>query len=231
MMENAFLKLPFLFSPQHLLEDLSYCKSYPFSSHFNTNDYTGDWKSIALRSLTGEIDQIFAHSSGANNYKDTPLLDNCTYFKKVIDTFECPKESIRLLNLSPNSTIQEHIDHNLGYEDTSFRIHIPISTNTDVGFYINSIKISMAVGECWYGNFNLPHWVENKGTTDRIHLVIDCIRNEWSDLVFKQSGYNFELENKPPQYDRDTKIKMIKELEKMNTIASTELIKQLKSEL
>ncbi|WP_241507214.1 aspartyl/asparaginyl beta-hydroxylase domain-containing protein [Aquimarina sediminis] len=231
LMENAFLKLPFLFSEDRLLRDLNYCQSYQFTSHFNTNDYSGDWKSIALRSLNGEVNQIYAHSSGSENYKNTPLLDNCPYFREVIAFFECEKESIRLLNLSPNGKIKEHRDHNLGYEDNSFRIHIPITTNNNVLFYINNQKVTMSVGESWYGNFNLPHWVENNGTTDRIHLIIDCIRNEWSDELFLQSGYNFELENKPPQYSKETKLRMIEELKKMNSETSIALINQLESEL
>lgn len=230
-MENIFLKLPFLFSENHLLEDLKRCTSLPFTPHYNTKDYSGDWKSISLRSITGEVNHIYAHSSGAENYIDTPLLDTCSYFKEIISSFKCEKEAIRLLNLSSNSTIAEHTDHNLGYEDRSFRIHIPIVTNPNVHFYIHNREVLMAVGECWYGNFNLPHRVENNGKTDRIHLIIDCIRNQWSDHIFEKAGYNFEFENQPPQYPKETKYRMIEELEKMNTEASIELINQLKSEL
>ncbi|WP_438710926.1 aspartyl/asparaginyl beta-hydroxylase domain-containing protein [Aquimarina muelleri] len=231
-MENIFLKIPFLFSQTQLLEDLQVCKSKLFIPHYNTKNYSGEWKSIALRSLTGETDQIYAHSAYTNNsYKNTTLLDNCSYFKEIISLFECKKESIRLLNLSPNSQIKEHTDLNLGYEDGFFRIHIPITTNPNVLFYINNTLVSMAVGECWYGNFNLPHRVENNGLTDRIHLVIDCIRNTWSDSLFTKAGYNFEEENKPPVYNKETKLKMIEALERMHTETSRKLVQQLKSEL
>ena len=37
----------------------------------------------------------------------------------------------------------------------------------------------MAEGECWYVNVNLKHWVENQSATDRIHLVIDCVVDDW----------------------------------------------------
>ncbi|MBG6131746.1 hypothetical protein IWQ47_003512 [Aquimarina sp. EL_43] len=228
---NAFLKLPFLFSENRLLKDLKHCQSYSFTSHFNTDDYSGNWKSIALRSLNGNMNQIYAHSSGAHNYKNTPLLDHCPYFKEITALFECEKESIRLLNLSPNSNIKEHTDHNLGYEDRSFRVHIPITTNRDVHFYIHHQEVTMAVGECWYGNFNLPHRVENKGATDRIHLIIDCIRNKWSDQLFAEAGYDFTAENQPHQYSKATKLKMIEELKTMNTERSKALINYLKSEL
>jgi hypothetical protein len=37
----------------------------------------------------------------------------------------------------------------------------------------------MEAGECWYVNVDLPHRVNNRGTTERIHLVIDCVVDEW----------------------------------------------------
>ena len=60
---------------------------------------------------------------------------------------------------------------------------------------------------------------------------LDCIRNEWSDRLFVKVGYDFDLENKPHQYARETKLKMIEELKTMHTEASKALINQLKSEL
>lgn len=37
----------------------------------------------------------------------------------------------------------------------------------------------MKPGELWYLNVNRYHSVTNGGSTDRIHLVIDCIVNDW----------------------------------------------------
>jgi hypothetical protein len=47
----------------------------------------------------------------------------------------------------------------------------------------------MKEGECWYLNFNLPHRVKNSGTADRIHLVIDCVVNDW---LLQQMNLPFE---------------------------------------
>jgi hypothetical protein len=40
----------------------------------------------------------------------------------------------------------------------------------------------MREGECWY----LLHCVHNRGTTDRVHLVIDCQLNPWLDEMFPE---------------------------------------------
>lgn len=230
-MITAFLKLPFHFSEEKLLSDLEICKSYNFTSHFNKNDYSGEWTSIALRSQNGEVDNIFALPQGEEKYKDTQLLQECHYFREIVDSFECEKESIRLLNLKPGSVIKEHTDYNLGYEDGIFRIHIPITTNEKVHFFINSNEIKMLPSECWYGNFNLPHSVRNDGETERIHLVMDCLRNDWSNNLFAENGYHFDSENTKPEYSRDTKLQIIEQLKLMNTETAREMVSQLNKEL
>ena len=88
----------------------------------------------------------------------------------------------------------------------------------------------MSEGECWYANFNLPHFVSNEGKTDRIHLVIDCLRNDWSDQLFATMGYDFEKEKKS-KYDSQTKLMMIEHLSLMKTETADNMIKQLREEI
>ena len=39
----------------------------------------------------------------------------------------------------------------------------------------------MVAGECWYLNLSKPHRVHNRGATERMHLVLDCVVNDWLD--------------------------------------------------
>ena len=48
--------------------------------------------------------------------------------------------------------------------------------------------MEMNEGEAWYLNFSLEHSVRNGGATDRIHLVIDCIVNDWIRSFFNDSS-------------------------------------------
>jgi hypothetical protein len=75
--------------------------------------------------------------------------------------------------------IREHRDAGLCLEQGLARLHVPIVTGDAVEFYLDRDLVTMAPGECWYLNFDLPHRVQNLGTTDRVHLVIDCSTNEW----------------------------------------------------
>ena len=56
-------------------------------------------------------------------------------------------------------------------------------------FILNQVRILMNEGECWYLNVNRPHRVANHGTSDRIHLVIDCVVNDWlRELLLTAAG-------------------------------------------
>lgn len=213
---------------QKLLNDLHICQQIDWVNHFNQNDYTGTWSSISLRSISGNELDILATPNAT--FQDTPTLQKCIYFKEIIDSFQCTKEAIRLLSLSPNSFIKEHKDAQSGYEDGFFRIHIPIHTNDKVVFRVNGKLLPMKTGECWYANFNLPHFVSNEGDDDRIHLVIDCLRNDWSDALFASIGYDFEEKNNN-KYDRKTTLMMIEQLSLMGTEMAEKLIEELKLDI
>lgn len=227
-MNIEFYKLDYQFDIERLITDLKTCQQTTWPVHFNQNDYTGNWSSFALRSISGNETDILATPNAT--FQDTPTLNKCPYFKEIIDFFECSKEAVRLLSLSPQSYIKEHRDDSAGYKDGFFRIHVPIQTNSKVVFKLNGNLLPMQVGECWYANFNLPHYVANDGDSDRIHLVLDCIRNDWSDKLFASIGYDFENEYKP-NYDTETKKMMIEQLSLIDTDTSRNLIEQLKAEL
>ncbi|MBS1636627.1 MAG: aspartyl/asparaginyl beta-hydroxylase domain-containing protein [Bacteroidetes bacterium] len=230
MSRNRFLKLPLQYNVNRLLTDLDECVKTHWQSHFNTADYSGEWTSIALRSASGNTDDIYALPA-ATGFQNTPLLETCTYFKSIVDGFLCEIEAVRLLSLSPGSHIKEHRDLHQGYEYGFFRLHIPIKTVPQVVFRVDGVDMDMQPGECWYANFHLPHSVQNNGSEPRIHLIIDGKRNAWSDAIFAGAGYDFEEEKQNLAYDRDTKLKMIEALETMDTEASRELVRKLKLEI
>ena len=63
--------------------------------------------------------------------------------------------------------------------------------------------------------------------TDRIHLVIDGIRNEWTDeLFFKQASEEQFIRPMPELKDNEKQL-MIEELKKMNTPAANQIIAEL----
>ena len=115
----------------------------------------------------------------ATDFVDAEILDHAPYFRDVMAAFHCPLKAVRLMRLTPGSRIKEHCDHDLAADWGQARLHIPITTNPDVTFFLNDIPVTMAPGEAWYLRLSDPHAVTNDGTTDRVHLVIDCEANDW----------------------------------------------------
>jgi len=173
------LRLPLLFEPARLQADLAGILSAEYVPHFNTAYFEGDWSAVPLRSVGGSASRIYPDPTAKNEFADTPLLARCPYVRQVLAALPCPQQAVRFLRLKAGSIIKEHRDHELGFEDGEVRLHIPVITNPAVEFVLNQVRVVMNEGECWYLNVNLPHRVANRGTTDRIHLVIDCVVNNW----------------------------------------------------
>jgi hypothetical protein len=179
------LKLPFSFDPDRLKADLATFADDDWVPHFNKPYYEGEWSGIALRSVGGVAKQLYPDPSATASFADTSNLDHCPYLREVLATFQCPLLSVRLLKLKARSNIREHKDFNLGYEDGEFRLHVPVVTNPNVKFFLNNERVIMGEGECWYLDLNLRHRVENESDADRVHLVIDCVVNDWVRALFE----------------------------------------------
>jgi len=183
------LKLPLRFDAARLQADLARILAEEHIPHFNTAYYEGDWSAAPLRSIGGRADHIYPDPAAKDSFADTPLLDRCVYVREVLASLRCPHAAVRFLRLRAGSIIKEHCDHELGFEDGEVRLHIPVITNPQVEFVLNQIRVSMNEGECWYLNVNRPHRVANGGTTDRVHLVVDCAVNDWlRDLLMTVAG-------------------------------------------
>lgn len=176
---EASLKLPLLFNAALLQADLAAILASDYVPHFNTRYYEGNWSAVPLRSIGGEVDKIYPDPTRQNDFADTPLLARCPYVRDALAGFACPLQAVRFLQLTPGSVIKEHRDYNLGFEDGEARLHIPVHTNPGVFFMLGGRRVVMREGECWYNDFNQPHSVRNDGATSRVHLVLDCVVNDW----------------------------------------------------
>lgn len=172
------VRLPIRFAAPALQQDLAQFTGEDWMPHFNTSYYEGDWSGIALRSVGGVARQLYPDPTARQEYADTSNLDLCPNARAALATFECPLLAARYLRLGAGASIREHKDFNLGYEDGEVRVHVPVQSNLEVEFVLEGRAIEMG-GEAWYLDLNLPHAVANRGTEDRIHLVVDCVVNDW----------------------------------------------------
>lgn len=187
MFTHDRIKLPMAFDPGSLKQDLKALESIDWIDHFVTDNYQGDWSVIPLTAQEGRHHPILMASAvpGNNNFVSTPYLKECPYYQKLLASFKTKLFSIRLMKLTAGSEIKEHRDYDL--DDGEVRLHIPVTTNKDVHFYLNQKEVVMSEGDCWYLRLSEPHRVVNASDEDRIHLVMDMEVNDWLRTTILQS--------------------------------------------
>ena len=169
-----------------LAADLARLDDLDWTMHFVPENFSGQWDVLPLRAPVGSVHPILriTSSPGCDSWEDTEFRALCPAISALLDRFHCPLGAVRLMRLTPDSSINEHSDPDLSAEQGTARLHVPIVTNSDVDFRVNQRRVDMAPGELWYVRLSDPHSVANRGTTDRVHLVIDAAINPWlSDLL------------------------------------------------
>lgn len=195
--------------------------------HYNTADYTGNWHVLPLRTPGGNADNAFADLFSHKNFEDTALLNKLPETARFLTALDCEKLSVRLLNLRRGSVIKPHRDLELSFEHGEARLHVPIFTNPQVEFYVDEDRIVMNEGDCWYINANQKHQVANHGSTDRIHLVIDCVVNDWLTKRITSGIKKTVFLKKDPE----TAKQVIKSLRLANTSEADDLADQMEKDL
>ncbi len=175
------VRLPLRFDPARLAADLARLEDEAWTAHFVRQNYDGDWSALPLRAHAAarhRVQMIYSPPY-ATEFVDTPLLARTAYFREVLAAFRCPLTCVRLMRLTPGSVIKEHSDHDLAAEQGWVRMHVPVTSNPDVEFFVNGTPVSMVPGEAWYLRLADPHRAANRGTSDRVHMVIDAQLDGW----------------------------------------------------
>ena len=112
------------------------------------------------------------------------LHENYKTFSKYLDDVvsnvsphvgEVKVKQAMLARLKANTVILRHMDKGPITAKTH-RIHIPVITNTSCIFSVGDECKNLEAGQIWIiDNVNRYHGVENNGTNDRVHLIVDAI--------------------------------------------------------
>jgi hypothetical protein len=79
---------------------------------------------------------------------------------------------VMLARMAPGGVIHPHRDQNAAAK-WPHKIHVPLITNDDVTFYVDGKAYHFAEGEAVEVNNMGLHAVENRGSSDRIHLIFE----------------------------------------------------------
>jgi hypothetical protein len=162
-----------------LLSDLRACERahHDWVTHEQVLEgHSSGWNVLPLRARGADMLEACARPHRPEPYEDTILFQHAPYVKELLADLQTKVTSVRISRLQAGGKIYEHSDgpgFELGTAE-EIRLHIPIITNDDLWFIIGGQRYVMRAGEIWYGDFTAPHSVENRGTTDRIHLTIDA---------------------------------------------------------
>ncbi len=180
------LKFPQTFDTDKLKKELNNFEETDWVGHSNRKGYDGKWMILPFRGPAYAVHptQKIYCDPACDEFKNYETLDKAPYVKEIMNIFECDLLNVRYMSLLSGSVIKEHSDDELSYDDGIVRLHIPVSTNKFVNFYLNRKKVKMQEGELWYLKLTDPHAVENLSDQDRVHLVIDCKVNDWITEFF-----------------------------------------------
>jgi hypothetical protein len=166
MLKRPFLKLPIRFDPDALAAEVRALPPEAWTPH--PTGYVGN-EAVRLIAPFGE-----ATDDIEGPMAPTEWLRRCSYIQEVMATIGAVWGRSRLMGLAAGREVPSHIDINY-YWRTHLRIHIPVITNPGVLFTCGDRTEHMAAGECWIFDSFRWHDVQNKGSEQRIHLVIDTV--------------------------------------------------------
>lgn len=145
------------------------------------NSYTYRQETFDVHQKTNTIPLIFSEDFNSENivYRDlfNEFADDLMSLNKIFTNkfgFGYITRAI-LVKLQAGEEIPTHVDSGESL-DKGHRTHIPLITNEHCYFTVGDETINMKIGEMWeINNTNKKHSVSNKGSEDRVHLIVDWV--------------------------------------------------------
>jgi hypothetical protein len=105
---------------------------------------------------------------------DNPLSKHLSQIVTQLHSVFVGKICLRamIINLPSNTAQDWHVDPRVMHE-LSHRVHVALYTNANSVLEIEHQQQHFAVGEVWEINNLRPHRANNRGTSNRIHLITD----------------------------------------------------------
>ncbi len=174
-METKFFRLDERIDADWYLKQIDHDKWIDYK---NLTDKSSGYYGISLmqkeNSSTPELDSlsVFADDDSKVNIIREDIPEG---FKNFLKLFTVPISKARLAKITSKGLLPPHID--TGYENIT-RLHWPLQTsgNSYWHWYENNKRTETLNLESGYGyamNTNIMHSVQNKDSSDRIHLVLN----------------------------------------------------------
>jgi len=163
-LSRPFFQLPVLFDVARLQAEVAALPAEAWAPH--PDGVLGNSAARLISVGGGETESVHGQML------PTRWLEAMPFLRQVLAGFGVVWSRSRLMRLAPGAGVPEHADINYHWH-TRVRLHIPIFTSPQVRFHCDGQSVHMAAGETWIFDNWRPHHVENKASTERIHLVAD----------------------------------------------------------
>ena len=164
---QPFYRLPLLFDPQRLAEEVSQINEAEWRPH--PQGHVGN-SAFPLVALGGDP----ANEATDGPMRPTPFLARFPYLRQVMAAFQAPVGRTRLMRIAGHGEATAHVDTNY-YWSQRVRIHVPVVTYPGVRFSCGDQVVTMTAGESWIFDTWRPHNVTNPDDRPRVHLVVDTV--------------------------------------------------------
>jgi hypothetical protein len=165
-LKQPFLKLPISFDAEALATEVGALPRSAWTPH--PGHIIGN-EAVRLITPNGAPTDAISGPMAATEH-----LKSCKYVQQIMAEIGGVWGRSRFMGLAAGAEVPQHIDINY-YWRTHLRIHIPVTTNPRVLFTCGGETIHMAPGECWIFDSFRWHEVQNKGSEQRVHLVLDTV--------------------------------------------------------
>lgn len=140
------------------------------------SDYhTGGWLTLSLLNSTRKAtDTIIEDCEPV----ETDLLMEMPATRSLLKGLGFRYMWVRLAKLEPGTFFWEHRDYQELEKVNRFRIHLPVVTNESAYLILDGRRIHLPVGHLWKLDPVHRHGACNFGTEARVHMLMDCYRDE-----------------------------------------------------
>jgi hypothetical protein len=162
---------------------LSEIVANPAWNWLNLRSYAGHTRDIILRYQSVETNKTI------KDFYTNPLCVDYfvqSYFPKTMQLIrnhvgDKSIGRIVIAELTPGQQVAPHIDEGF-YSDNTDRHHFVVSTNVECVMMSGNEHQHMPRGTIWWFNNHVTHSADNKGTTTRIHVIVDTYKDDSVNL-------------------------------------------------
>lgn len=158
-----------LATQSHLFDEITDRQAYEGSAHKDTRAIFLRWcKGLSVLAAFTEIP--------AFNF---PAMGQLTEAHELINQITSKVGALELgriliVSLRPGGVITPHADEG-AYADHYERFHIVLKSEPGNVFICGDESVEMKTGELWWFNHKESHSVVNNSSSERIHMIIDCV--------------------------------------------------------